>query len=1637
MATQLPDFSGLNQQRGMLRNLKKQQLALDVKIAMQQDAIDAALSSGQRSDLLQAEQQSMQQQRNVLAEQLRQQNAEIDRTANTFLGALRPEDRVATLDGGQPIALLPMRLETRYFPPQAPVSLRIRVYPDDINTLQHMSALTESERQAGMAYWRAQCSQDIDEAKRLARDLAQSHGRGRSGWILRVLQPVNLIDPDQPLPDPEFPSPTAMDARAKQTRAVLLPDRVCAIGYASGKEVFRVWGERIADELALSPDWLSLESARNSSQPEALANDERAWLTNFDVALAKGMALEIKEADCREGFILAKGTLERLLIVGVEWTKDAAQTASELADLLSGQRDSQGLGFIPLGTPTNNTESAPSGFSPQDEREPALTVSENASLPQQNDALELLNHAFGLESEQLRAEGIKHAHLAEQRIALHTLNALWRGTFGNYLAEQWNPPLESGKAPIMNRTTLNELRQYALAYLRPAGALPLLRIGKQPYGILPVVGKQYAGVGESKLIDGIATVLKVMRPIWEMAAQQKVPLLKDGKVDKAKSILQTNAWSQTAFYRNGKPLAQGSFSMFGNPVAGDKLDLINQIFNAFESDKEQLFAFHHTHIATQGFLPDSWGVRRGSISSPIAMTGVPWVLADRVNPTQEAAAEISFSSLGEDENYLRKMAQWMSDDKLLNTWQSGPTLFQSLLSYSVQMEKSDSQKYMVEENGWFDSVPPVVQPRWLNIQSQTSTTVNTPAELANTAFVGLGGKTLKQHFDSLLQDDPDTVAGGSAVSMAKDLAQAAAKTHWGYLYHIRALQLSLNYLADCRVGELNWACKTTLDAFSWRLDAWYGARANRRLYQLRDKKATGLYVGGFAWVENLRPDGKPDSAGYLLAPSLSQAATAAILRSGFMANQEQGAFNIELDSKRTRKALDILQGLTRDQPLAALYGYQLERGLRDAGLGQFIYPLRLTYPWKVTGIAPPAEAQEAIGVRDVVDGVALLEAWEKEMGEDVNKGVSTKVLAQFVKLAEQNPGETGPSAEEWASQWRSVGKIVKAVIDIADSVGDLLMAEGVYQIAQGNFDRASAAMAVADKQTIPIEPEINKTPRGGASYTQRLALLCPEPGNHNWPDDTYSATEPRLNAWLARMLGDPARYQFSAIVQRKDRIIDKVSAGLPDLGLSALSAVLSATTLSGTADTGFRERVVAALTRKIDDLPSVTGLAIEQEGAQGRLGLGDFEAIASTLRPLLDKARPITRKDLVVPEDIIEKDLPDEGEYPGVDLSEIRGRADALIQQFTALTVQLAQSDSAASLLDNVARMADFVPPVALPREIQLIKNPGAGEDELKAALSAMNAVVKAKLEALNPTIDASLPAPEPTPAPGHAQQVLHAITQIKQLLGKDFPVLPVMTLGAYATEFNQSLGNQNNLTLGKPWQISGCLPKLARVHEGVEHFVGALNAHEALVEISRPGDFKVVQYPYSEQQIWAALPEAWRAQAMAEKKVPEELHDYLKKQNASYQDINRLAPKLALLLHNFSDSASALNQVDGTTRMAGLVFDEWAEFIPDPFQTAGISFHYDAPGARPPQSILLALPPNASQENWNFNQLLDVVHEAFDLAKIRAVRPGDLSEGIRDLLPGNFLPQSYANAVPGVGFRKMTVNALQRQSAQSIAGKP
>ena len=443
------DLSGFAATRSDIGALAARQRAAEAEITSARGALDAAIRAGAAEDesqTLAARLAAAQAARQAIVAERARLQQRLDGMANAVVRQRDPAAMVATLDGHLPIALLPMRLETRYFSePGKPLRLRIRLYPDDINTIDHEAAPTPGEQQAGIAYWNARFAHDDDEAARVLRDLITNQGRGRALWVIRTLTPINAIPPAGQNAAPTFPDIGTIDSLAKATRAVSLPERWCAIGYGPGRrEVFRVWGNTVPDELVLSPDWLATDD------PQALLGGDRAWMVDFDAALANGMAIEVTQAEIEQPppnvhfvapFDLASGTLERLVVVGFEWTKPAAESAADFTNLLAAHRDSTGLGFAELGTPTNNTEAEPAGYSPSSQRMPRRRPPQ-ARAPRIRMPCSCLTWAFGIAPDALPPDNIENPQLSDQRTGLHMMNALWRGTFGDYLMQMWNPMVD-------------------------------------------------------------------------------------------------------------------------------------------------------------------------------------------------------------------------------------------------------------------------------------------------------------------------------------------------------------------------------------------------------------------------------------------------------------------------------------------------------------------------------------------------------------------------------------------------------------------------------------------------------------------------------------------------------------------------------------------------------------------------------------------------------------------------------------------------------------------------------------------------------------------------------------------------------------------------------------------------------------------------------------------------------------------------------------------------------------------------------------------------------------------------------------------------------------------------------------------
>jgi hypothetical protein len=98
--------------------------------------------------------------------------------------------------------------------------------------------------------------------------------------------------------------------------------------------------------------------------------------------------------------------------------------------------------------------------------------------------------------------------------------------------------------------------------------------------------------------------------------------------------------------------------------------------------------------------------------------------------------------------------------------------------------------------------------------------------------------------------------------------------------------------------------------------------------------------------------------------------------------------------------------------------------------------------------------------------------------------------------------------------------------------------------------------------------------------------------------------------------------------------------------------------------------------------------------------------------------------------------------------------------------------------------------------------------------------------------------------------------------------------------------------------------------------------------------------------------------------------------------------------------------------RTAVAALDRFSEVIPAAEQYTGVAFGFDAPAARAPQAILLAVPPDLTRP-LDAGTLARIVTETREVAHARMARPVDVDDQFRALFPTALLPASGAVATP------------------------
>lgn len=174
---------------------------------------------------------------------------------------------------------------------------------------------------------------------------------------------------------------------------------------------------------------------------------------------------------------------------------------------------------------------------------------------------------------------------------------------------------------------------------------------------------------------------------------------------------------------------------------------------------------------------------------------------------------------------------------------------------------------------------------------------------------------------------------------------------------------ALNFLLTLPDAVRQAVLAEVIDLVTSRLDAWGTSLATRRVAALRTSQPTGIRIGAYGWVEDVRraapmqavpsPPGGVEgpllqangNQGYVHTPSLMHAATAAVLRSGYLSHKQTGAgegspFAVNLSSDRVHRAKWMLDGVRQGQSLSTLLGYRFERGLHEHQLDRFIHRFR-------------------------------------------------------------------------------------------------------------------------------------------------------------------------------------------------------------------------------------------------------------------------------------------------------------------------------------------------------------------------------------------------------------------------------------------------------------------------------------------------------------------------------------------------------------------------------------------------------------------------------------------------------------------------------------------------------------------------
>lgn len=1467
-----------------------------------------------------------------------------------------PEMLIELSKADRPLALFPVRLETRFFPqPNGGSELRVRVYPDRIHIDSHEAELTQAEKTWGQHYWTQifAAGDDTQSQMNAWRQLADRYDPQRAAWIARLLRPTNF-DSRTASSDPTFPRVDVMEegkdaAWRSAPKARLLPSRWIAIVQAAGRVIAAVAGRDIRPDLAVGPDpQVDAGSAPEILGDEAAVDAGMRWMVDFDEAEAAGMGLRIPLTAAN-----LAGSIESLIVLGAAAGATANEGAKQLGEQLDAQHYTDGLEFLRFGTPSNNTTAERSGYGAEDTGHERSFATESGALEvtldEQSNA-QRLGTALGLPGGDIAPVLASVGGGSDRHeVDLRSMNtALWQTTWGYFLTNMIGMD-GTGLTPEILAWT----REHFVAHVRSGGPFPPLRCGRQPYGVLPVTSLDF----------------------WRPRAGEEGVNAPDMWLKTFLVSLRDNVWRP----RLADVARLGRRTSPPNPDE-DLADVMrtDALSNGYSARSvfgrhylEHLREFIGQNLEVAGFGPIQDAVTGGILQR----LGFPWrsrlshaTYADamwRVSAPLVQDGEVSrWRKL--EPNYI---AALLTDSSIATLVASQPgdttSLLQAMLRHSMLLEYASATATIAVAEPGASLAELLRDPELIDLVNGVPPSTTWKRLLDRKVAAITGTKTIREHLDSLRTFSAPQVAA------------------------LGSFRQSLEHLQSLDSESLQFLMQGTIDLASYRLDAWITSVATKRLASMRAAQPQGVYVGGYGWVENLRPETTPrtevtpppgeaaplfahvNDTGFIHAPSMTHASTAALLRNAQLGSSDvaegNGPFAIDLSSRRVREASWLLDGVRQGQPLAALLGYRFERRLHDLGKDQFIAPLRELAPLTARKLENTDLPVESIAANNVVDGLVLNQKWQDE------KLMETKPVTNRLQSA-------GATADDLTK----LGRELDGLADSIDAVSDALTAETAYQMVRGNTSRlASTLNAIATGDAPAPELEVAITPRSGIALTHRVLQLFSgkPPVATGWAAASTSVratAEPMLNAWVASLLGNPKKVRCTVeMLDGAGAVLETRAFSLSDLKFAPLDVVFGVEPLAGVGQVSEIEQHVLYQARLgSSGFPQQARLRIQHarpaDLAAQELTLLDVLEQARKVRRLLTTARAADSEDLNPPE------RAEAGEANLTDLNTRITKAEKALKAAHKALDTLVKKGAAAesdALRAALLKLGAFgfqgsVPVVAV------------GDDATsRVALNTQSIALLKEGKARIAESDALIAAPAIAERRGRRGQLLE---RMRTVFGSGFVAMPLFTYDN-AAELKDALAANEQVQGGDALNVYTWFTRAARVRDPLARWSAPLRGAEVL-GTGESLRLKVAQLPFDAADRWVGLP-------------PE-------------QGKNVQGGKLSLVVH-----AAASLKVDQP--LCGLLVDEWVEVVPSSMETTAVAFQFNPPDACAPQSVLLAVPPVPDQP-WTVASLHRVLLETLDLAKLRAVDAEALGE-IGHYMPALFFAFNTNDEVASTDFTQLT----------------